>query len=185
MTVGSDGTAGVTAMRIDDRKAPQVPRTRTYRQGPRSSAALPCCGRSAARPQGAGAEPPDSTEVELTVTVTDLPCGTPVARVAGEIDLRTAQLLRSRLIEIGRELTATGVLRLVVDFADVAFCDASGLGALVGAHNDLRARGGELALARVRPAQRRLFQVTGLDRLFGLYDTVAEAVGPRRTSFTG
>ncbi|WP_241661462.1 STAS domain-containing protein [Thermomonospora catenispora] len=117
--------------------------------------------------------------------MTGLPCGTPVAHVAGEIDLRTAQLLRTRLIEIGRELTAAGAARLVVDFADVAFCDASGLGALVGAHNDLRTRGGELALARVRPAQRRLFQVTGLDRLFGLYDTVAEAVGPRRTSFTG
>ncbi|MBA9005135.1 MULTISPECIES: STAS domain-containing protein [Thermomonospora] len=142
--------------------------------------AVPRCGRPAGRPQEAGEEPPD-----LTVTVTGPPGGTPVVHVAGEIDLHTAQLLRTRLIEIGRDLPAAGPARLVVDFADVAFCDATGLGALVGVHNDLRARGGELALARVRPAQRRLFQVTGLDRLFGLYATVAEAAGPRRTSFTG
>jgi anti-anti-sigma factor len=162
---------------IDDRKAPQVPRSRRPQpHGPRSSAAVPRCRQAAGTPPSAG------DETGLTVTVTGAHGGTLVAEIAGEIDLRTAEELRDRLIGLGQELTAAGPGRLVLDFAGVGFCDATGLGTLVGAHNRLHARGGEISLARVRPPQRRLFRITGLDRIFPLYDTVAEAVSAGRTS---
>ncbi|REF01216.1 STAS domain-containing protein [Thermomonospora umbrina] len=158
---------------IDDRKAPQVPRS--LRKGPRSSAAVPRCRPSAGTPLPAG------DDAGLTVTVTGTPGGPLVAEVAGEIDLRTAGPLRARLIELGDDPAAVGG-RLVVDFGGVRFCDATGLGALVGVHNHVLARGGEISLARVRPAQLRLLRVTGLDKVFPLYDTVAEAVAAGRTS---
>jgi anti-sigma B factor antagonist len=162
---------------IDDRKAPQVPRSRRpQHHGPRSSAAVPRCR------QGADAPPPADGGAELAITVAGVHGGTLVAEVTGEIDLRTAEALRARLAELGQELTAAGPGRLVLDFAGVGFCDATGLGVLVGAHNHLHARGGEISLARVRPPQRRLFHITGLDRTFPLYETVAEAVAAGRTS---
>lgn len=96
---------------------------------------------------------------------------TAVVAVAGEIDLHTADTLRARLVA----LHAAGSRRLVVDFAGVAFCDATGLGALVAAHNEISADGGRIALARVRPAQRRLLRITGLHRLFTLHNDPDEA----------
>jgi anti-anti-sigma factor len=93
--------------------------------------------------------------------------------VNGEIDLQTADGLRSRLLE----LAETGYRTLVVDFAGVAFCDAAGLGALVAAHNRVAADGGEVRLSRVRPAQRKLLRVTGLHRVFDLYDDLDAAIG--------
>lgn len=95
-----------------------------------------------------------------------------VAQVAGEIDLRTAETLRKRLLG----LADAGFGRIVVDFGQVRFCDATGLGALVAVRNRLRGRDGDLSLARVRPPQLRIFRITGLHRLFALYDSVEEAV---------
>ncbi|MFI6520801.1 STAS domain-containing protein [Spirillospora sp. NPDC050679] len=99
---------------------------------------------------------------ELRVTVARTWGETAVAAVTGEIDLRTADVLRARLIE----LHDAGFRTLVVDFAGVPFCDATGLGALVAVHNHLSERGGRIRLSRVRPAQLRLLRITGLHRLF-------------------
>jgi anti-anti-sigma factor len=97
---------------------------------------------------------------------------TVVTEVAGEIDLRTGRGLRKRLLE----LADAGFGRIVIDFGEVRFCDASGLGVLVAVQNRLRPQGGHLVLARVRPAQRRLLRVAGLHGLFPLHDSVAAAV---------
>lgn len=110
--------------------------------------------------------------MSLSVVVGGRHGGLVVAEVAGEIDLRTAETLRNRLLG----LSEAGFGRIVVDFAQVRFCDASGLGTLVAVRNRLREKGGDLRLARVRPAQRRIFDITGLDRLFALHDSVEEAV---------
>lgn len=97
---------------------------------------------------------------------------TVVTEVAGEIDLRTGAILRKRLFE----LLDAGFGHIIIDFEKVRFCDAAGLGVLVAVHNRLRADGGSISLARVRPAQRRLLEVAGLGRVFALYDSVPGAV---------
>jgi anti-anti-sigma factor len=97
--------------------------------------------------------------------------GIVVAEVAGEIDLRTSGILRKRLFELGD----AGFSRIIIDFDNVRFCDAGGLGVLVAAQNRLRDRGGAISLACVRPAQRRLLRIAGLEARFALYDSVAEA----------
>jgi anti-anti-sigma factor len=97
---------------------------------------------------------------------------TVVTEVTGEIDLRTGAILRKRLFE----LIDAGFRFIIIDFDGVRFCDAAGLGVLVAVHNRLRDQGGAISLARVRPAQRRLFDVSGLDRIFALYDSTPDAV---------
>ncbi|MFG2006948.1 STAS domain-containing protein [Spirillospora sp. NPDC048911] len=103
-----------------------------------------------------------------------------VVAVSGEIDLHTADTLRTAL----RELDAAGRHRLVVDFSEVTFCDATGLGALVVAHNRAAEQGGAVRLAGLRPAQRRLLHISGLHRVLTLHGSVADAVaqvGPSAT----
>ncbi|WP_242911232.1 STAS domain-containing protein [Actinomadura terrae] len=97
---------------------------------------------------------------------------TAVTALTGEIDLQTADTLRAHLID----LYGAGFRRLVVDFAAVPFCDAAGLGALVAAHNQVSASGGEIVLAGVRPAQLRLLRITGLHRLFALHPDADRAL---------
>jgi anti-anti-sigma factor len=112
------------------------------------------------------------SDATLTVTVAGRSGEAVIAEVAGEIDLRTAETLRTRLLG----LVDTGFSRIVVDFGHVRFCDATGLGVLVAVRNRLRGRGGDLRLARVRPPQRRILRITGLDALFTLHDSVEDAV---------
>lgn len=101
-----------------------------------------------------------------------------VVAVRGEIDLNTADPLRERL----RELDAEGHRWIVVDFTGVLFCDATGIGVLVAAHNRATEQGGAIAIAGVRPAQRRLLHITGLHRVFALHDTVEEAFAQDATA---
>jgi anti-sigma B factor antagonist len=118
-----------------------------------------------------------SRAVSLEITTAGPGGRVAVITVAGEIDLRTARTVRTGLIDVAD----AGFRCIVVDFQQVRFCDATGLGALVAAHNRLRSDGGELRLARVRAAQRRIFRITGLDRLFTLHDSVEDAVGEGRS----
>lgn len=164
----------------DDKEAARVPSRRpetdgarethhdARRTGPRSLAALPRCAMPAER----------AGEIAFSVVPTARRAEAVVAEVAGEIDLRTVEVLRAGLLE----LNEAGFSRLVLDFGQVRFCDATGLGALVGVHNQVAAGGGEVVLCGVRPAQRRLLRITGLDRVFTLYDRAEDALGGGRAT---
>jgi anti-anti-sigma factor len=81
-------------------------------------------------------------------------------RLSGEIDIFTSMALRRRLLNALRYSTSM----LVLDLSDVLFCDASGLGVLVGIQHRARAQGVVLALTAPRPYMSRLLHITGLDR---------------------
>ncbi|TMQ94980.1 STAS domain-containing protein [Actinomadura soli] len=136
-------------------------------------------GPSLAAPQFPAAQDP-GVAGELEVELAMVRGESAVVVVTGEIDLRTADTLCARLVEARGE----GPRRLVVDFSAVAFCDAAGLGALVGAHNRIAVSGGEISLAGVRPAQLRLLRITGLDRLFAVHPDVAAALAEHDSSTT-
>ncbi|MFI0409079.1 STAS domain-containing protein [Actinomadura sp. 3N508] len=84
-----------------------------------------------------------------------------MVRVGGEIDYATGGLLRERVISAAGQASPP---RLVLDLDGVTFCDASGLGALVAIRNAVRARHGDLAIARPSAMCRRVLQCTGLDQ---------------------
>jgi anti-sigma B factor antagonist len=64
--------------------------------------------------------------------------------------------------------------RIVVDLSVVEFLDSTGLGSLVSLMKMMGERG-VLALAGAQPPVRRLLQITQLDRVFRLYDSLHEA----------
>jgi anti-anti-sigma factor len=67
-----------------------------------------------------------------------------------------------------------GAKVLLVDFRDVLFMDSSGLGALVIARNRVQKMGGQLMLCSLNGQARMLFELSGMDQAFKVYDTVAD-----------
>ncbi|GAA0395593.1 anti-sigma-B factor antagonist [Acrocarpospora corrugata] len=106
--------------------------------------------------------------VELKVS-TRSHAGHAVMAIAGEIDLYTAPRLQS---EFTRLLEETGPDRVVIDMSGVEFCDSTGMNVLLSALKRLKERGGVLEVAAPRPAVRKILQVTGLDSVFTVHESV-------------
>lgn len=96
-----------------------------------------------------------------------------VLDVNGEVDLYTSPQLRDA---IDREV-GEGTSRVLVDLTGVTFMDSSGLGVLVGSLKRSRERGGELALVCTEGSVLKVLTITGLDRVFPIHSSVADAVG--------
>ena len=83
----------------------------------------------------------------------------------------SAPALRDRL---------TGLLEtgpsVVVDLTDVSFLDSTGLGALVAARTAAAGQGGTLPLVCTQRRILKLFTITGLDGVFAIHDSVADAL---------
>lgn len=97
-----------------------------------------------------------------------------VLSVRGEIDLATAPQLRRSI----HDLIDGGHRQVAVDLTDVEFMDSTGLGVLIGSLKRLNEDGGNLVLTGLRPAVSRVFEITGLDRIFTVHDSVANLGGP-------
>ncbi|WP_137120416.1 STAS domain-containing protein [Segeticoccus rhizosphaerae] len=95
-----------------------------------------------------------------------------VIAVGGEIDVYTAPQLRERL----DEQIAEGRRQLVIDLQDVAFMDSTGLGVLVGRLKMVRSHEGTLRLVCRSERILKVFAITGLDKVFQIFDSVDDAV---------
>jgi anti-sigma B factor antagonist len=95
-----------------------------------------------------------------------------VVAVTGELELGTAPRLRQQVVS----LVGEGRRHLVVDLAAVDFVDSLGLGVLVSALKRVRAHGGELRVAGPSPRVRSLFELTRLEEIIEVHDSVAAAV---------
>jgi anti-sigma B factor antagonist len=112
------------------------------------------------------------------VTTIDLSLGSrtergwTVVEVKGEVDLFTAPKLREHIVG----LVEKDQLKIAVDLEEVEFMDSTGLGVLVGVLRRLKERDGELALLGPRGSVLRVLTVTGLNKVFAIYDSL-EQVG--------
>jgi anti-sigma B factor antagonist len=84
-----------------------------------------------------------------------------IVDVRGDLDCYTAPQLRAVLVEL-----ADGPRRVVLDVGGSTFIDSTGLGVLVGALKRLRQHGGDMTLRSLTPTAERLFEVTGVSKLF-------------------
>jgi len=103
--------------------------------------------------------------------------GIRVVDVEGEIDVYTAPRLRELLIE----LVNKGDYQLVVNMEKVEFLDSTGLGVLVGGLKRVRAHDGSLDLVCRQERILKIFRITGLTKVFGIHDTVEEAIKARKS----
>ena len=97
-----------------------------------------------------------------------------VVRLGGELDLYNAAQVRSALDQARAEAPE----RIVVDLGQVEFIDSTALGILIETRTKLENRDG-LLLAAPGLETRRALQISGLDKLFTVHDTVPEALGAK------
>ena len=98
--------------------------------------------------------------------------GIEVIDVAGKIDIYTAPRLRELLID----LVSTDRYQLIVNLERVEFLDSTGLGVLVGGLKRVRAHDGSLDLVCTQERLLKLFRITGLAKVFGIHETVDQAI---------
>ena len=87
--------------------------------------------------------------------------------LAGEVDLYTAPEFKQQLLDV----IGQGAKDVVVDFSNTTFIDSTTLGVLVGGIKRLRPSGGSLALVCTDQNIRKIFEITGLDRVFPIHDS--------------
>jgi anti-sigma B factor antagonist len=101
--------------------------------------------------------------------------GVEVVDVEGEIDIYTAPRLRELLID----LAGKGSYQLVVNLGKVGFLDSTGLGVLAGGLKRVRAHDGTLDLVCTQERILKIFKITGLTKVFGIYQTVDQAIAAK------
>jgi anti-sigma B factor antagonist len=89
-----------------------------------------------------------------------------VAELEGELDVSTSERLRAELLQ----LIDDGCRSLVIDMSELVLIDSTGLGVLVGVMKRTLQHGGEMVIQSPRRAARKVFDITGLDRVFTIVD---------------
>ncbi len=95
-----------------------------------------------------------------------------VISLTGEVDLYTAPEFKQQLLDV----IGKGGSHVVVDLTGTTFIDSTTLGVLVGGVKRLRTNGGQLSLVCSDRNITKIFEITGLDRVFTIHPTRAEAV---------
>jgi anti-sigma B factor antagonist len=98
----------------------------------------------------------------------------PVITIVGEIDVATAPQLRESL----HEVIAKGQATVVLDLLEVTFLDSTALGVLVGGLKRCRDLGGELYIVVADARLKKIFEITGLNKVFPLVDALADVGAP-------
>jgi anti-sigma B factor antagonist len=110
--------------------------------------------------------------VELTLRVDyEGPAGTLLV-IGGEVDVYSAPKLREKITA----LIDAGMHRLILDIEGVEFLDSTGLGVLVGGLKRVRAHDGFMDIVCTRPRILRVLRISGLSEVFGIYNTVGDAL---------
>lgn len=74
------------------------------------------------------------------------------------------------------ELIHGGTSRLLFDFQELDYINSAGLRILVMAYQQLQQSGGKVAVCCARDYIQEVFEISGYDRLFGMYNSRDAAV---------
>ena len=97
--------------------------------------------------------------------------GVPVIALQGEVDVYTAPQLKQQMIP----LLEAGTKQMLIDLTQVEYFDSTALGVLIGGLKRMRERDGNLSLVCPSPRIRRVFEITGLDKIFDIYNSMEDA----------
>jgi anti-sigma B factor antagonist len=98
--------------------------------------------------------------------------GLAVIALGGEVDVYTSPRVKQEIVN----LLNSGTTKLVVDLTGVEYLDSTGLGVLIGALKRARERDGDLKLVCDNLRILRIFEITGLTKIFDIYRSESEAV---------
>ena len=103
-----------------------------------------------------------------------------VISLAGEVDLYTAPEFKQQLLDA----ISKGAKDVVVDLTGTTFIDSTTLGVLVGGVKRLRTNDGQLSLVCSDRNITKIFEITGLDRVFTIHPSRDDALSTLQSSST-
>jgi anti-anti-sigma factor len=98
---------------------------------------------------------------------------TVIVEFPAEIDVSNAGPTRALLMSLVEE---SGAQVVIVDMAGTTFCDSAGVTALATAHRKAAAQGAEIRVVAVTAPVLRIFELTGLDQLLGVFPSMSAAL---------
>ncbi|MER6003992.1 STAS domain-containing protein [Nonomuraea angiospora] len=97
-----------------------------------------------------------------------IPASATIVLLRGDLDLATRETMRKRVLRTLQHSTSL----LVLDLPEVSFCDAAGLGVLIGVRHQARTLNIALGLTAPRPHVAKVLRLTDLDRSFPMYGAI-------------
>jgi anti-sigma B factor antagonist len=94
-----------------------------------------------------------------------------VLSARGELDIAAVPVFRDQL----RRLVEEGTESIVIDLTGVRFIDSAGLRVLVDGLTRARRRDADLRVACPHASLRRTFEISGLDKVIHVHDSVEDA----------
>jgi anti-sigma B factor antagonist len=94
-----------------------------------------------------------------------------VVHVGGVLDLATTADVRSSL----QQALDDGARTVVLDLTGVRFIDSTALGMIAWLHQQLQERGGRVYVAAIEPIVLKVLELTSMDRLVRIYNSVEAA----------
>ena len=98
--------------------------------------------------------------------------GAAVISLSGEVDVYTSPRVKQEIVDLLNQ----GSTRLVIDVTRVEYLDSTGLGVLIGGLKRAREHDGDLRLICDNPRILRIFEITGLTKIFDIHRNEAEAL---------
>lgn len=114
---------------------------------------------------------PEGVPMDLTAQVKEV-SGVPIIGLSGEMDVHTSAQLRDAVLA----LLDKGAQKIVVNLDNVEYVDSTGLGTMVGVLKRMTEQNSKLCLVSSNPLINKVFDITGLTRIFTIKPTDAEAI---------
>ncbi|MDE2570903.1 MAG: STAS domain-containing protein [bacterium] len=110
--------------------------------------------------------------MDIKVSVRPAEGETNVVDLVGEIDVYTSPMVKDAITQLIDE----GHYHLIINLEGVRYIDSTGLGVLIGALKRVREHAGSVSLICTNPQIKKIFDITGLVKIFGIYDSEQSAV---------
>ncbi len=94
-----------------------------------------------------------------------------VVELGGEIDVYTSPKVKDAITD----LIDQGHYQLIISLEKVRYIDSTGLGVLIGGLKRVREHGGAVNLVCTNPQIRKIFDITGLVKIFGIFESESDA----------
>ena len=89
------------------------------------------------------------------------------------LDEQNIQLIGDQLFELVDDL---GKKKLLLNFANVEYLSSAALGKLMTLNKKVKAVGGELRLANIKPEIKEVFTITKLDKMLKIFNSEQDAL---------
>jgi anti-sigma B factor antagonist len=109
---------------------------------------------------------------ELAIATEEAGPGAVILALRGEVDLYTCPEFKQELLQV----IADGATLVVVDLTGATFIDSTALGVIIRGVERVKQNDGRLVVVCTDPNIVKVFEVTGLNRIFAVHSSRDEAL---------